>query len=194
MLKSGLLLLLVVLPLRAFADDVAEAKRRFKSANQHYALGEYQQALDDFKAGYRAKEDPVFLYNIAQCYRALNDNQNAVSFYKSYLREAPNPPNREEVESKIHTLEEALATQQRARTAPPSTVLHPEGGEGTPRTTTNAAEVERAAPPPEKTPVYKKWWLWAAVGGVVAVGLGVGLGVGLTRGSTTSSPFPAVQF
>jgi hypothetical protein len=34
--------------------------------------------------------------------------------------------------------------------------------------------------PPPRQPVYKKWWLWTIVVGVVAVGVGVGLGVGLT--------------
>jgi tetratricopeptide (TPR) repeat protein len=34
----------------------------------------------------------------------------------------------------------------------------------------------RATPP--RPPLYKRWWLWTAVG-VVAVGVGVGLGVGL---------------
>ncbi|MSP60580.1 MAG: hypothetical protein EXR72_09620 [Myxococcales bacterium] len=25
--------------------------------------------------------------------------------------------------------------------------------------------------PPEQTPIYKKWWLWAGVGGVAVVGI-----------------------
>ncbi|MCA9669662.1 MAG: hypothetical protein KC503_28900, partial [Myxococcales bacterium] len=42
------------------------------------------------------------------------------------------------------------------------------------------------------TPWYKRWWIWAIAGAVVA-GAGVGLGVGLTRGdggSTTPPPNP----
>jgi hypothetical protein len=34
--------------------------------------------------------------------------------------------------------------------------------------------------------VYKKWWLWTTVGGVVVVGAAVGLGVALS--STDSFP------
>jgi hypothetical protein len=49
------------------------------------------------------------------------------------------------------------------------------------------------APPPRKTPVYKKWWLWTAVGGVVVVGVAVGLGVGLS-GSSGPATFPRVSF
>jgi Tetratricopeptide repeat len=38
-------------------------------------------------------------------------------------------------------------------------------------------------------PVYKKWWLWTAVG-VVAAGAAVGLGVGLTARSGSSTSIP----
>ena len=56
-----------------------------------------------------------------------------------------------------------------------------------------AAEIV-AAPPPKPTPVYRKWWLWTAVGAVVVVGLGVGLGVGLTRDGHTTPTFSGVAF
>jgi len=42
--------------------------------------------------------------------------------------------------------------------------------------TTPAAEKPATA----STPVYKKWWVWTIVAGVVAVGVGVSLGVALT--------------
>ena len=34
-------------------------------------------------------EDPVFLYNIAQCHRLLGENAEAVRFYRRYLEAAP---------------------------------------------------------------------------------------------------------
>jgi hypothetical protein len=44
-----------------------------------------------------------------------------------------------------------------------------------------------AAAKPDKTPLYKKWWLWTGVGVVaVGVGLGVGLGVGIHHGAPAS--------
>ena len=34
--------------------------------------------------------------------------------------------------------------------------------------------------PPKKTPLYRKWWFWTAVGGAVVItGLSIGLAVGL---------------
>ena len=51
----------------ARADDTADAKRLFMSGTRHFDLTEYEAALNDYKEGYRKKDDPVFLYNIAQC-------------------------------------------------------------------------------------------------------------------------------
>jgi tetratricopeptide (TPR) repeat protein len=46
---------------------------------------------------------------------------------------------------------------------------------------------QSSSAPKERTPVYKKWWLWTIVGGVVVVGVGVGLGIGLSGSSAPST-------
>src|SRR6478672_8254937 len=80
------------------ADEVANARRAFISGMKHFDLGEYGEALADFKNGYRAKEDPVFLYNIAQCYRMKKENRDAIRYYRLYLSRAPEASNRTEIE------------------------------------------------------------------------------------------------
>ena len=171
----------------------AEAKRLYLSATRHFDLSEYPAALDDFKQAFRFKDDAVFLYNIAQCYRLMNKNEDALSFYRSYLRRAPDAPNRAEVEAKIAALQEAIATQEKARTTPKQGLAAPEEQTQPPQTTAPATGTLTATAPPKKTPVYKKWWLWTAVGGVVVVGVAVGLGVGLS-GSSGPATFPRVSF
>jgi tetratricopeptide (TPR) repeat protein len=194
----------------ARADETAEAKSYYISGTRHFDLSEYAEALRDFKEAYRIKPDPVFLYNIAQCHRILKHNDEALSFYRSFLRRAPETPHRREVEAKIAALEEAIATQNKASKMPPDRVLEsgarPPGSAGEPpppATTAPAATppatalvVSQPAPAAERTPVYKKWWLWTAVGAVVLVGVGVGLGVGLTRNgsSPAGTQFPGVSF
>jgi hypothetical protein len=37
--------------------------------------------------------------------------------------------------------------------------------------------------PAERDPLYKKWWLWAAIGGVVVVGAVVAIAVAASGGS-----------
>jgi len=41
--------------------------KRISSKPDALPLGEYREALDQFKEAYRLKQDPSFLYNIAQC-------------------------------------------------------------------------------------------------------------------------------
>jgi tetratricopeptide (TPR) repeat protein len=195
-----LVLLLLVGGGVAHADDTADAKRLFMSGTRHFDLTEFEAALNDYKEGYRKKDDPVFLYNIAQCYRLLNKNDEALRFYRSYLNRKPDAANRVEVETKIGQLQQAIAAQDQARSTPPTATLRPgEVAAAAPAPTTPPAPVVTAtsgevhASAERPTPIYKKWWLWAGVGGAVAIGLGVGLGVGLSQ-SSSGSTFPLVRF
>ncbi len=52
-------------------DDIDAAKAHFSKGTRMYEVGDYGQALDEFKAAHLAKPDPAFLYNIAQCHRQL---------------------------------------------------------------------------------------------------------------------------
>jgi tetratricopeptide (TPR) repeat protein len=194
--------------LTAHADENTEAARRlYESATRHFDLTEYEAALNDFKEGFRHKDDPVFLYNIAQCYRLLKQNEEALKFYRNYLRRAPNAPNRDEVERRIAALQESIASAERTRQTPPQGTMPPaavgSANREPSRTDTapaaaltskpaSSAAVVSAAAPPKRTPVYKRWWLWTAVGVVVAAGVGVGVGVGLSQ--QESRHYPGVTF
>src|SRR5262249_53512921 len=118
-----------------------------------------------------------FLYNIAQCYRQLGDKPNAIRFYRTYLRETPNAPNREDVTRLISVLERAIADEQLNKPAQPSPAPAPPVTQAPTRT-----DLVVSAPVQEKKkPLIKRGWFWGAVvGGVAAIGLAVGLGVGLT--------------
>jgi tetratricopeptide (TPR) repeat protein len=180
----------------ASADDVAEAKRLYSSGVRHFDLGEFEAALTDFKEGYRHQDNPAFLYNVAHCYRFLKGHEeDAIKFYKSYLRRMPKASNRTEVEDTIAMLQEVLLTQEKAKRAPPAQPpSSPPEYASPPKPQAATITVTAASPaPPPSTPVYKKWWLWTTVGGVVLVGVGVGLGVGLTR-SSGAPTFSAVTF
>jgi len=182
-------------PVPGTPEANAEAKRLYLSATRHFDLAEYPAALDDFKQAFRYKDDAVFLYNIAQCYRIMNKNEDALAFYRSYLRRQPDAPNRAEVEAKISALQEAIAMQEKARSLPkPGLETHESVAQppSSPEPTQNSALVATSAPP-KKTPVYKKWWLWTAVGGVVVAGAAVGLGLGLSSSSGPAT-FPRVNF
>ncbi len=196
----------------AHADDRARARAAFKTASQHYNLGEFEQALASFREAYRYVDDPSFLFNIAQCERQLGHKKEAVREYHAYLNNAPPTiANRDEIKQLMTQLEKEIAEEQNTAKMPPTTVTQPPPPVGPvtmtandpttppPATTTAPAETLTAsAPPPaERKPAYKKWWVWTIVGGVVVAGAAAGLAVGLTPKSTpvastslgTRSPF-----
>jgi tetratricopeptide (TPR) repeat protein len=94
------------------SDPKQEAKARFVSGQSHYNLNEFPEALRDFKEGYRLFPDPVFLYNLGQCERQLGHPDEAIRFYRSFLREQPKAPNRQDVLHKIEEMEAALKAKQ----------------------------------------------------------------------------------
>ncbi len=86
-------------------DLVARAKSHYATGTRQYDLGHFQEALAEFEAAYLAVPDPVFLYNSAQCHRRMGNDREALAFYRSYLRNAPDAANRTEVNKRIQEIE-----------------------------------------------------------------------------------------
>jgi hypothetical protein len=198
-LCSGIMMVLLVVSQPAQAADKAKARAAYGRATQDYDLGEYTEALDEFKEAYRQYEDPSFLFNIGQCHRQLGDKPAAVRAYRTYLIKLPNAPNRALVLDMIAKLEKSIDEEQATKAAPPQGTMTPSGetppepepAVAAPAPVAAEPVVARTAPPPH-TPVYKKWWLWTIVG-VVVVGAAVGIGVGVSQTSSTPT-FPGVTF
>src|SRR5205814_110967 len=102
-----------------------EALEHFEKGKVAFRLRDHNTAINEWRAAYQLDPDPVFLYNIAQGYRELHDFANAVAFYKNYLREAPDAPNRATVEKRIGELTEALDRERQAAEKPPSEPIKP---------------------------------------------------------------------
>jgi hypothetical protein len=100
------------------AEAANAARKHHKAGVTHYDLAEYGAALDEFKAAYRAVQDPSLLFNIAQCHRKLSQRADALSFYRSYLRRSPEGANRVEAEHHIQELEREVAAASSAPGAP----------------------------------------------------------------------------
>jgi len=97
-----------------------EAKARFMSGQRHYNLNELSEALADFKDAYRLYPDPVFLFNLGQCERQLGHHEEAIRFYRNFLREQPKAPNRQEVLHKIEEMEADIKSRPPEVDRPPS--------------------------------------------------------------------------
>jgi iron complex outermembrane receptor protein len=176
-----------VVSVSAVADERSDARKHYSAGMVHYNLREYSAAADEFQAAYRLVPDPSFLYNLAQTHRLMGHERDALYFYQAYLRARPEAENRADVDERIAKLKESIAAHNAEPSGPQKPVIS-EGTTTSPASTTNAVT---AGAPPRKTPLYKKWWLWTAVG-VVAVGVGVGLGVGL--GERRNHTYPLVSF
>jgi tetratricopeptide (TPR) repeat protein len=186
--------LVVVLGLgtaRADANDEAEAKRLYGEAQKAFSVGDFPEAIKDYKAAFKLVPKPGFLYNIAQSYRLSGDFKQARFFYESYLNAKPDAANRAEVEDRIREMTEEAERLQKAQTTRPTGTMPPDDGKPEPDKTkpepdkTKIPSPDKAAetvtpteptpgPVPTDTghrPIYKKWWFWTAIGAVAVVGV-----------------------
>jgi hypothetical protein len=62
-----------------------EARTRFSTGRAYYDAGDFERALGDFMAGYKAWPAPSFLVNVAQCLRRLDRLDEAAGAYQRYL-------------------------------------------------------------------------------------------------------------
>ena len=158
---------------------IAEAVAHFQAGRKAYNLGDFAHAAIEYKAAYDAKPDPAFLYNIAQAYRLADNPDQALVYYRSYLRNVTG--DHPDIDGHIRKLEAQIAARQAA--------IRPVVTE--PVAAQVPAVTSPLAPPPERspTPTYKKGWFWGVlVGGVVVAGVAVGLGVGLGVNRNPSPP------
>jgi len=135
------------------ADDPATraARRHFERGEKLFALGKFDEALEEYQTAFDAKPLPGFLYNIGQCYRNLGDYDQAIFSFKKYLKLEPEADNKDAVQQLISDLEDKKAR-----------------GDG--------EKFIRKKPKQqtEDKPIYSKWWFWTGVG-VVTVAGGVGI-------------------
>jgi len=99
----------------AFAADPpsaaakATAKKAYEQGTAFYKKGEWDQAIEQFELCYKSLPQPVFLFNIAQSHNKAGRQQQALTYYKRYLTDAPTAANRAEVETTVAELEQQLA-------------------------------------------------------------------------------------
>jgi tetratricopeptide (TPR) repeat protein len=140
MLRIGLVSLWMLLWLAApsaAAEDTRNAKEAYHDGLKHYDLNEYQEAIVAFKRAYWLTEDPKVLLDLAQCYRGLGVREEALKFYRSYLRKVPDAANRDDVQRVIEKLESGTAAAAPARppvapapAPPPPRASSPPAGDG----------------------------------------------------------------
>jgi len=102
------------------AEDKAKAREHYQKGLTHYDIKEFSEALTEFKNAYRIVQDPAFLFNIAQCYRKLGQDVEALDYYRNYMRRFPNAPNRGEVDRRIQEIEREQEAKSLIGVPPPN--------------------------------------------------------------------------
>lgn len=158
--------------LRELACQRLLAKAQSASQDQRY-----EDALIIYKKAHNLSSAPWLLVNIGRMQHKLGRYQEAKNNYLRYL-ESPRQPQDDEQ----RTTAQNFLAQAESQLSPKPDALH------------LSVSAAPAAPPPAESPrpLYKKWWLWTIVGGVVAGGVAATIaGVYLTRPSLPSVPADA---
>lgn len=168
---------------------LAEARQHFQTGRNAYNAGDYVTAIHEFKAAERLRPSPILAYNIGLANEKLGKQRVALKYYKRYLEQQPNAPNRADVEQKIAALEQSIAAQPppAATTQPGGTAPQPnpppaEQASDMPPPDPNAGRVapgyydpyaSQAPPGAPMTPKPKKkrslWWIGLIVAGAVTL-------------------------
>ena len=189
------------------AAEQEEARKHYERGMSRYALGEFDAAVMEFKEAYARTQAPGLLFNLAQASRLAKQYEQALHFYRSYLRARPHAPNRRDVESFILQIEPLVAApsappsppQAPAATTPaepaPVTPSAPEPGSTTTPSPEPSAHKLTPAParllvpqPRPVKPVDRGNARTELVAGLVTLGVGVGaLATGLAFGLSSQS-------
>ena len=146
---------LTSLPAPARADDEAteQAREHYLKGTKYFDLGQWDDAIAEYREAYKLRSDPAFLFNLAQAYRRKGDLQPALDLYKNYLIANPKSPKRSDIEKRIRTLEKEMKHRPPATpVVKPSEPAPAAAAVATPATTTATATEPVPAPVPVPVP------------------------------------------
>jgi tetratricopeptide (TPR) repeat protein len=151
-----------------------EVDEHVAQGHRLYQLGRYQEAIAEYRRAYELRADPQFLFQIAESYRQLGASEQALFYYDRYLAGAPTGADRDTAEERVTEIE-SLRARPPAPTAPGLVgTLGPGPGEGAKK---------------QPKPLWRRWWLWTAIGVAVAAGA---TAAALAGRSETSVPSTAL--
>jgi tetratricopeptide (TPR) repeat protein len=145
----------------------AEVEHHATLGHRHLERGEAQQAVAEFRRAYELRADPRFLFDIAEAYERLGQDEQARFFYDRYLGASPDATDREDVEERLEAIDRRAARTRPLPSAPVGSFAND----------VVVIPVPAPAEPPRR-PLWKRWWVWASVGVVVLGGVATAYALG----------------
>lgn len=168
------------------ADD-PDCDRLANEAREQSKAGRFEEAQRTYERAYQRRADPTLLFNLARVLHKAGRPAIAVIYYQKFL-DVRGPANSDERRKVQEYLKQAQAEADgQTPPSPASTpASEPSGANpskavssASPLTSTSpTSQPATAASPSSDTPLYRKWWLWTAVGagaGILIIGLAAGL-------------------
>ena len=182
------------------------ARGHAKKGGAFYNLGKFQEAVTEFEAAYQFLPVPALLFNIAQCYRQLDNLPMAARLYQSFLRSNPSESAGKQAQELLDKVESDLKNRKATAASPPLELSLPSaipavaqspGANARPLASTAAVPqgsrpISQAAPaaslratPPEPAVEHHRWPA-LALGAVGVAALAGGVFEGLGSSSASS--------
>jgi tetratricopeptide (TPR) repeat protein len=158
-----------------------EARALFEAGRTAYEGARYDAALNYFTQAYQIVPRPALLFNMAAAADRLQRSEQALEWYRQYITELPEAPNRQTVERRITFLEGILAEQRSQR----------EQEDDTQTTETQTGPTGPADRPSGGGDITGEWWFWTIIAvAVVGLAVGIGAGVAVSSQSSIEEPIP----
>ena len=135
-------------PTLALADKTAQARESYRLGREAYKAGNYREALVHLKKAYKLKPLPALLRYTGETYFKLNQAQEAIKYYRAYIKAAPMAVDRAKVEAKVRQLELIVGPgdeEEEEEMAPPPPPPMPDED-------TEPADTPATTPPPPPPP------------------------------------------
>lgn len=170
----------------AMAPGEVEVDEHVAQGRRLYLLGRYQDAIAEYRRAYELRADPRFLFQIAEAYRQLGATEQALFYYERYLAGAAAGPAGAAAGPDRAVAEQRVAEIESLRAAPPP---------ASPSAGVVAGPGATAGPGARRpTPIWRRWWLWTAIGVALAAGTTAAVLAGRSEASTPSTDLGDKKF
>ena len=102
-------------------DASRQAREHFVRGQQHFDAREFEEAVAAFEQAAALVPSADLWYNIARAHEELGHREQAVEYYRRYLRDRVDPPDRARIEAHITELEAEAEAERLAAHAAPTT-------------------------------------------------------------------------